>query len=98
MPGALTRPFALALLLAAGCGRDGAAPAAAGPAGAGLATPEPPATSATAPGIVSIAASAPSAPTAAPLPPEPPRFTVTELAPTQGDLLPLLRAEVDRAR
>jgi hypothetical protein len=37
-------------------------------------------------------------PASDPTPPAPPPFLLTEVAPTQGDLVPLLRAQVDRAR
>ena len=85
-----------AVLALAGCGREVApGPAATEPPAAAPVprAPAPPA----APGPpVSAAASPPASASAAPPAPRP--FALLDLAPTQGDLLPLLRLHAGRAR
>src|SRR5262249_51512852 len=85
-----SRSWALAAVAALGCSR-GSAP------GPELKEPEPP----SAPGrdLLRPLTSAPDPPPAsAPVPPALPSFLLTELAPTQGNLTPLLVAQVERGR
>jgi thiol-disulfide isomerase/thioredoxin len=85
--------WALAAVAALGCSRESAP-------GPELKEPDRPITPArdvprpppSAPDPLPASAPAP------PPPPPPPSFLLTELAPTQGDLTPLLLAQVDRAR
>jgi thiol-disulfide isomerase/thioredoxin len=90
---------ALSLALAASCQREPGAPA-----NGALATPEPPRASApaSAPAPPQSALTAPPAPpassvAASPAPPPERPFTLVELAPTQGDLTPLVAEQVERA-
>jgi thiol-disulfide isomerase/thioredoxin len=81
----------LALL---GCGQEPP------PAPASAREPPPPtlAPAPPPPPVASAPASAPPVESARPPAPAPPRFVLVELAPAQGDLLPLLRAEAERAQ
>jgi thiol-disulfide isomerase/thioredoxin len=78
--------LALALLA---CGRDA-------PSSALTAGPKEPLSATTTPPVASILTTLTAPPP--PSPPAPPPFVLTELAPTQGDLTPLLRTAAERAR
>lgn len=89
-----SRRWLLAAVAALGCRREAVpGPGINEPSASVGSAPGAPRPAASAPDPLRVSASSPSAP-----PPSPPPFVLTELAPTQGDLIPLLRAQVERAR